>query len=296
VELKKETPMLDLLSANEIFLLAVFFVTSMMSIGMQTRPADLASVFSERSYLARALLANFVVLPVLGVAIVLILPIQPPVAGAILLLACTPGGWSAIQFTGQVGSVVTLGSGVLFLLSFLAVFVSPWILKLLLPGDVQLVIPFGQALRFLLVLLVLPLMLGMILLARVPVVARKLSKPVLLVGVISFVAWMVTSGSWRKEAAAQIGGGGVAAILLLIFLSMAIGWLMGGPSHEKRQVLATSTSMRNAGLCFGIVTATQPGHPVEVPLIAFSMLMVFPNMLFTVYHSVRGKRRAGKAS
>jgi hypothetical protein len=38
--------MLDSLGAKEIFLLAVFFVTSMMSFGMQTRPADLAGVFS----------------------------------------------------------------------------------------------------------------------------------------------------------------------------------------------------------------------------------------------------------
>jgi BASS family bile acid:Na+ symporter len=106
---------------------------------------------------------------------------------------------------------------------------------------------------------------------------------------------MVMSGSWRKEAAAQIGGTAVGAILLLIFVSMVIGWFMGGPDHDTRQVLATSTSMRNAALCFGIAEATQPGHPVLVPLIAFSMLMVFPNMLFTVYHAVRAKRRARAA-
>ena len=287
--------MMELVSTKEMVMLVVFFVASMMSIGMQTRVADMASAAAERGYLSRALLANFVVLPFVGLAITLLLPIQPPVAGAILLLACTPGGLSAIQFTGQVGKT-SLAAGVLFLLSFLAVFVSPLILKFVLPGDVQLVIPFGKALWFLLVFLVLPLMVGMLLLVKLPAVAEKLAKPLLLAGVISFVAWTVTSGTWRQEAAAEIGGGGVAAILLLTFVSMTIGWFMGGPNHDERQILATSTSMRNAALCFGIVQATQPGHPVEVPLIAFSMLMVFPNMVFTVYHAVQAKRKAKKAA
>jgi len=295
-EPSKEKPMMELVSTKEMVMLVVFFVASMMSIGMQTRVADMASAAAERRYLSRALLANFVVLPFVGLAITLLLPLSPPVAGAILLLACTPGGLSAIQFTGQVGKTSSLAAGVLFLLSFLAVFVSPLILKFVLPGDVQLVIPFGQALWFLLAFLVLPLMVGMLLLAKLPAVAEKLAKPLLLAGVISFVAWMVTSGTWRKEAVAEIGGGGVAAILLLIFVSMTIGWFMGGPNHDERQILATSTSMRNAALCFGIVQATQPGHPVEVPLIAFSMLMVFPNMVFTVYHAVQAKRKAKKAA
>ena len=284
--------MMELLSTKEMVLLAVFFVTSMMSIGMQTRGSDLALAAAARGYFGRTLLANFVILPVVGVAIASLMPLQPPVAGAILLLACTPGGLSAIQFTGKGGP---MAAGVLFLLSFLAVFVSPFILKMVLPGDVRLVIPVGGALAVLLVFLVLPLLVGMLLLHKLPTVAKKLAKPFLLVGVVSFVAWMVISGSWRKEAAAEIGGGGVGAILILIFVSMVIGWFMGGPTHDQRQILATSTSMRNAALSFGIVQATQPGHPVEVPLVAFSMLMVFPNMVFTIYHAVRAKRKTRNA-
>jgi BASS family bile acid:Na+ symporter len=84
----------------------------------------------------------------------------------------------------------------------------------------------------------------------------------------------------------------VGAMLLFILVSLAVGWFMGGPKREFRRILATSTSMRNAALCFGIVEATQPGHPVEVPLIAFSMLMVFPNMVFTIFHAVVAKRKA----
>ena len=284
--------MMQLLSTKEMVFLAVFFVASMISIGMQTRGSDLASLARARGYLGRALLANFVVLPIVGLAITRLLPLAPPVAGAILLLACTPGGLSAIQFTGQVGKKASLAAGVLFLLSILAVFVSPFILKLVIPGDVNLVIPVRGALTFLLVFLVLPLLVGILALSKLPAVALKLSKPLVLLGVVSFVAWMLTSSSWREEAAAAIGGVGVSAIVLLILVSMVVGWFMGGPSHDQRQILATSTSMRNAALCFGIVEATQPGHPVEVPLIAFSMLMVFPNMVFTIFHAVVAKRKA----
>ena len=34
-------------------------------------------------------------------------------------------------------------------------------------------------------------------------------------------------------------------MLLLLLLSMLIGWLIGGPDRESRRVLATSTGMRS---------------------------------------------------
>ncbi len=285
-----------LLNTTEKMLILVFFVSSMLSIGMQTHVSDLRSLLASRGVLLRTLLANFLVVPIVGVVIALLLPLQPHVAGALVLLACTPGGLSAIQFTSQVKGSAPLAGGILGLLSFLALFISPLILLLVLPGNVQMVIPYGRALLFFLVCMLLPFLAGMLLLGKAPGAVAKLSRLVALAGVVAFVAFMVVTGNVRKAAAGEIGMAAVGAMLLFIFVSMAVGWFMGGPSRDSRQILATSTSMRNAALCLAIVESSSPGHAVMVPLIAFSLLMVPTNMLFTVYNKVREKRKEKKAS
>jgi BASS family bile acid:Na+ symporter len=284
-----------LLNTTETILILVFLVTSMLSIGMQTRVSDLRSLVATRGFLVRTLLANFLVVPIAGVAVVLLLPLQPHVAGALVLLACTPGGLSAVQFTSQVKGSEPLAGAILCLLSFLALFISPLILQLVLPGNVQMVIPYGRALLFILVHLLLPLLAGMLLLGKAPGAATKLSRLLALAGVVAFVAFMVVTGDARKAATGEIGMAAVGAMLLFIFVSMAVGWFMGGPTRDSRRILATSTSMRNAALCLAIVESSSPGHAVMVPLIAFSLLMVPTNMLFTVYHTIREKRKAKKA-
>jgi len=285
-----------LLNTTEKILVLVFLVTSMLSIGMQTRVSDLRSLVASRGFLVRTLLANFLVVPIAGVVVVLLLPLRPYVAGALVLLACTPGGLSAVQFTSQLKGSAPLAGAILCLLSFLALFISPLILQLVLPENVQMVIPYGRALLFFLVYMLVPLLVGMLLLGKVPGAATRLSKPVALAGVVAFIAFMVVTGSARRAAAGEIGMAAVGAMLLFILVSIAVGWFMGGPTRDSRQILATSTSMRNAVLCLAIVESSSPGHAVLVPLIAFSLLMVPPNMLFTVYHTIREKRKAKKAS
>ncbi|MEJ2007535.1 MAG: bile acid:sodium symporter [Acidobacteriota bacterium] len=284
-----------LLDTTEKMLVLIFFVTTMLSIGMQTRMSDLRLLAASKGLLVRTLLANFVAVPIAGVAIAFLLPLQPLVAGALVLLACTPGGVSSVQFTSKVKGSVPLAGATLFLLSLLAVFLSPVLLQLALPGKVQIVVPHGRVLLFLLVYLLLPLVAGMFLIDREPGVAVKLSRPVALAGVAAFVVFMAVTSDWRKMATGEVGMAGVGAMLLFILVSLAVGWFMGGPTHDSRQILATSTSMRNAALCLAIVQSSAPGHAVMVPLIAFSLLMVPPNMLFTTYHAIQGKRKARKA-
>ena len=284
-----------LLDTAEKLLALVFFVSTMLSIGMQTRVTDLRLLLASRRFLLRTLLANFLIVPVCGVVLALLLPLPPHIKGALVLLACTPGGPSSVQFTGQVRQSAPLAGAQLGLLSFTAVFLSPLILKLLLPGDVQWAIPYGNALLALLVFLILPILAGMFLLATVPDAASKLSKLLVLIGVIAFIAFMVVTGDARKAAAGEVGALAVAAMLLFIFISMTVGWFLGGPTVEFRRIMAASTSMRNAALCLAIVESSSPGHAVIVPLVAFSLLMVPTNMLFSVYHTVRDRRKEKEA-
>lgn len=78
-------------------------------------------------------------------------------------------------------------------------------LYLLLPKDLTSTIPYGQALIFLLVYLLLPTLIGMYLQNKVPHIATKFSKLVGLVGVATFLAFMIITSSDLNEALGQIG-------------------------------------------------------------------------------------------
>ncbi len=278
------------LSGTASILVLTFLVATMLSLGMQTGASGLTSLMTSRRFLVRTLAANFLLVPIAGVALILLLPLQAPVAGALLLLACTPGGLSAVQFNSQVKGRAAFTVAVMCLLAVLAVFVSPLILKLLLPAEVRLVIPYGGALLFFMLFLLAPLVAGMLLLTNAPGVAATLAKPVALAGVAAFVGFMVQTGSIRQLAVGAIGTVQAAAMVLFILVSMAIGWFMAGPERDSRRILATATSMRNVALCMAVVQASAPGHAVLVPLIAFSLLMVPTNLLFSLYNAAQAKR------
>lgn len=285
---------MSLLNRTETVLMLVFLISTMVSIGMQTRVADLRSLIGMKGFLVRVLVANFIVIPIAGIVFALVLPLEPHVAGALILLACTPGGLSAIQFTNQVKGGAAIAGATLGLLSFLAVFVSPFIIKLVLPDAIHMVIPYGRAMLLFTVFLVLPFIAGMYFLARFPGASGKISKLLALLSLIVFSSFMVVTDTARKAAAGEIGAAAALSMIAFILVSMAIGWMMGGPARETRQILATSSSMRNAVLCLAIVQSSVPGHRVLVPLIAFSLLMVPTNTLFTVYEKIQSKRRARK--
>jgi hypothetical protein len=130
-------------------------------------------------------------------------------------------------------------------------------------------------------------------------VAPRLAKGLGIVSLVLFIAFMVVTKSYRKEAVASIGGAAVGAMVLFIVASMVIGWFMGGPGRETRQLLATVTSMRNTAVCLAIARNAPSGDVVMAPLIAFSLLMVTPNTLLTVYSAIRNailaRRAAGRA-
>ncbi len=284
-----------LLNTPARLLVLVFLITSMLSIGLQAGIADLRTLSSSRRALLRALAANFVMVPLAGIAIALLLPLGPGARGALVLLACTPGGVSALQFTSKVRGGTILAGAIPALLCVLAVPLSPAMLRLLLPAGENIQVAYGRTLGYIALVIVSPLIVGMLVHARAPLVAAKLSRAMALLSVVAFVAVMIVTKAMRKEALASIGATAIGAMGLFLMASMAIGWVLGGPAREGRWLLATATSMRNAALCLALAQNSPRGEALMAPLIAFSLLMVPPNMLLTVGNLLATRMSAAKA-
>ena len=273
-------------------LVFVFMITAMLAVGLRSTTRDLRSLMATRGLLARSLLANFVIVPIIGIVLIRVLPLKPPVATALLILACTPGGISALQFTTKIkGAALLAGSGT-FLMSILAVFLSPVLLGLALPGGMSVVVPYGRAVLFVLVFLLLPLVVGMVVGSRTAPLADKLAKVLGIISAVSFVTVVLLLMGTRKAAMNSVGKDGLLVMLVFILVSMLVGWLMGGSTQGSRHALATVTGMRNVALGLLIALKTFPDASVQGPLVAFSALMVPPNLLYTIYSAIRSKRAA----
>ena len=280
---------LDTLSRILVY---VFLITAMLSVGLQITAGDLRSLLRSKGFLLRSLLANFVAVPIVGVVLARTLPFKPEAAAALLILACTPGGISALQFTTRIKGAALFAGSSAFLLTFVAVFLSPALVALVLPGDISVVIPYGRGLFFVVVFLLLPLVAGTLVCSRAERLAEKLSKPCAIVSAVLFFAVLVLIMSLRKEAMNAVGKEALLYMLIFIVISMAVGWFMGGPAKETRPVLATVTGMRHVALSLLIALNAFPDPAVQAPLLAFSVLMVPPSMLLTAYMIICSRKAA----
>lgn len=272
-------------------ILLLFLVTTMAGIGLQVNLHDLGEVLQRKGLLIRSLLVNFLAIPLLGWLATRLVPMAPATADAILILACAPGGMSAIQFTSKRKDVLAFAGQLAFLLTGLSIFLSPILMSMFFPGDLPVIVPYERALWFVVLFLLLPMGLGVLLRERAERLAEQLSKPMAIIGSIAFVVFVVVTLSARRTAMAALGGGEVETMLGLIVTTMIVGWLAGGPQRENRQVLASASSMRNVALGLAIVTRSFPGAGMEVPLVAFSALMIPPNLIFLVATLILNKRR-----
>jgi BASS family bile acid:Na+ symporter len=269
----------------------LFLVSTMLAIGLTVTSAEILAAVRDRRSMGRVFLANLVFVPALGYLLIVFTPLSSGAKLAIALLALAPGGLTAIQFTEKVKGSLAFAAAVAFVLTLLSIAITPILIKILLPLETGLDLPFMRIILFVLLYLLLPLIAGFGIRNGLEKSAKALGKIMLIVSNISFVATILLTSAVKKEAMGAVAKTTLLAMLTFIIVSMIIGWGMGGAEKGNRRVLAIATSMRNAGLSLLIAMRMFPESGADVGVIAFMGLMVPPNMLFTVYHNVKERRR-----
>jgi bile acid:Na+ symporter, BASS family len=160
----------------------------------------------------------------------------------------------------------------------------------------RLAVPYGKAILFLSLFMLLPLVLGFLVQGTAGAAARRLAKPVALIGTLAFFGIIGKTLALSKTAKASVGKPGLIGMVLFILISMLIGWVLGGPRKFTRPVLATASSMRNAALSLAIAVRSFPDPAVLTPLVAFVFIMVPANLLYMVISKAAGKRGEKRAA
>lgn len=273
------------------FLLDAFVVLVMASIGLRVRRGELFSILRNRKLLGRSLLANCVVVPVLGYLLARMVPMDPQVRVGIMLLAAVPGTPVALQFTRTARGRLGFVAGLTFLLSIAAVAVAP-VAVTVVPHLESQYRPEFDLILTLLMQIVLPLGAGVMLARKWPSIAAKLVGPLNILATVIFIFLMWETRAVRREALRSMGGRPLLTMLALLIVAMVTGWWLGGPDRESRRVMATSTSMRNVVVCFFIARYWFPGTRAYLVPIAYLGMMLPANLLFTLYEKWRERRSA----
>jgi len=260
----------------------LFIVLYMFSVPLETTRGEIIGYLKDFNLMGRALLANFVVIPILGIIIAQFFDLPPDFRTGFLLLAMAPGGLLALQFARVSKGNRVFAVALLLVFCLLAILITPLFVYLFFSKEGSGRLPFGWLTMMLLLLIVVPLVVGRMLQKIIPEQAPKLGLWLGRLSIVIFIIAAVMAGKYKSPAIKLMGTNGIAAIVLLILGAWVVGWLMGGPEIRNRKVLAIASSMRNAGVCLPIASNYFAGTEVTVPILAFSGIMIPMNMVFAL--------------
>ena len=235
--------MTEILQSTLSIAVFTFTVTSMLSVGLGYSLKEILEPLRDWQAVARAVVANFVFVPILALVILRSVPLEPGWQIGLLLLASAAGAPFLIKLTQVAQGPTALSATLLVIVVPLTVVFMPIVVEAMVPeADVSAGAIAGELAMTLLV----PLAIGLFVHHRTADFARR-ARPIF--GKIATVALIVLFVSIVALNLPAIGEmivslALVAAVLFLLG-TFAIGYLVARPGRGRRTVLALGTAQRN---------------------------------------------------
>jgi BASS family bile acid:Na+ symporter len=241
-------------------LVTVTLVEMMVLIGLRVTFAELINTAKSRALIARAAAANYLLVPVLALVLLILFAANPMVAAGFLVLAVCPGAPYGPPFAGIARANV------------------PSVAK----GEVNRIDAFGM-MSALLVTQLLPLLLGLLLRHQRPELADRLVGPFELVSKLLNLSAAGLILATQFQMLAQSRMRDFVGMLILLAGSLVIGWLAGGPATANRRTMALTTALRNVGVGLVIVTGNFAGTPAVSAALSYGIVEVLLCLLVALW-------------
>jgi BASS family bile acid:Na+ symporter len=221
-------------------------------------------------------------------------PLPPAVATGLAVLAAAPGAPLTTKRIEMAGGELQYAVNLQLTLAVLAVVVTPLILSVyfsIFDLVIERVAPLDVA-RQIVRVTFLPIIVGFLIRRFLPAAAARIGNPLrilanilLIILVLVVVIFLAMAPDLR--AMLNLGGPATMAIVLMVVFSLAAGHFLGGPTQEKRAVLAVASIARNVGLALFIAGLTDYGQQFVPTLLTYMIL----GGLLAVPYAVWSKRR-----
>jgi BASS family bile acid:Na+ symporter len=258
-----------------------FVVASMLGTGLSLTVAHLKNT----RLVILALLANFVLVPLLAFGITRVVPLDEALQVGLIVLATTAGAPFLVKEVQAAKGNLSLGVGLMFLLMVVTIFYVPLVLPLLLPG---VEVNAWDIAKSLIVTMLIPIVLGLMVRSHSPEDAQQWAPLMNKVSGIALLLMLVTGlGLNVSNIIDLIGSRGFLALILFVVGSLLIGMLMGGRDPAVRSVLGLGTAQRNVAAAI-LVTTLNFGDTMTLPFVLVASI-VLPLMLIPTARML-GKR------
>ena len=264
--------------------ITIFAVSSLLSVGLAYPIRAIVGPLREPHAVLRALVANFVLVPLLAVGIERVIPMAPPLALGLFLLAGSAGAPFLIKLASAAKSDLALGAALLLLLVPVTVVFLPFYVQLAMAH------PSLRSLSYvpssiraiglpLLSTLILPLFLGLAVNTLAPGWAARL---VTIGGRVATIALVVivasTFGANVYEMFRILKTYALVAGVLLTTGAFASGYLLS--RRERSAVLGLGTAQRN--VAGAMVIASRDFKDPDILIMITACVLVGLLLLFAI--------------
>jgi BASS family bile acid:Na+ symporter len=256
-------------------------IAMMLSMGLKVRVEEVAASLRKPRLVFAGLLANYVFVPAVTIALLYQFDTDVMVSVGFLILAVCPGAPVGPPFTATAKGDTTFATGQTVMLAGSSALLSPVLLSALLPRLLpasELRIDYVAIVGTLLVSQMLPLGIGLAIHRYAPRLASNLSKPLGLLANVLLAGAVVVMLVNEYESLALIRSRGWIGMILLVSASLAIGWSCGGTGRVTRKALAVVTASRNAAVALVIASNNFAGTAAVTAAIAFALVSILATL------------------
>ena len=263
-------------------LAAITLVEMMVTIGLGVTLSDVLRVGRSWSLVARAIFANYILVPASAVVLLRLFRANPVVASGFLVAAVCPGAPYGPPLTAMAKGNVPVSVGLMVILAGTSAIFAPQLLQLLLPlvaGDTPLKISVVKMVSTLLGAQLLPLCVGVLLRRQYPALADRLRAPA---GVLSTALNFLTLAVIlfvQSRVLAEIRLISYVGMLSLMIATIVAGALASRRTSEERKGMVITTAVRNVGVSLVIVTGSFPGTAAITSVTVYALFQTIVMVL-----------------
>lgn len=276
--------------------LALFIIMLGMGLGLTLK--DFQRIFVEPKGVLSGLIAQLVMLPLVGFLLASLFPLTPELAVGVVIIAACPGGPTSNLLAYLARGNVALSITLTAVSSLITVFTLPLLVNLamgrFLGVGTDLQLPFLTTVLQIAVITLIPVSIGMALHHYAPRLATTLEKWVKWLAL--FFLGLIIFGLLVKEWAnvlgffAQVGW----VTLSLVVLTMALGYLIATLGRlEQRSAIAITVEVGIQNGTLAIAIASAPtflnNSTMAIPAAIYSLLMFAVGGVFAWW--VQGRSR-----
>ncbi len=250
----------------------LFIVASMLAMGMSLTVAQIMAPLRNGRLVVMALLANFVLVPLLAYVIIRLIPLEQSLQIGLIVLATAAGAPFLPKLVQGAKGNLAFGVGLMVLLMVATIIYMPIVLPLLLTGVS--VNPWDIA-KSLIVLMLIPLGIGLLVKSHWAEDAAHWQPLMNKVSSVAMLLLLVTAlGLNVSNIISLIGSLGFLALLLFIVGCLLIGWLLGGREPGVRSVMGLGTAQRNVSAAILVSAQNFAGTPTLSFVLVGALLLL----------------------